>query len=284
MSLRVTFDTNVLDLACRPERFPKDHRQPHLNKVREALIAKRIIGFYPVTMLTIEGVMNKDRIDVYSGTRMLPKEEVVTITKNADLPEDIRDLVGTGDVETINIEYQVSQPNRQPLHPEVIARINTAHSLGVKPLKAVPRIGGFQITDPNHSYYYNNGDSQWTTKAHEIGRQIEQRGVGYAQVKAWGQKLGLNDPEAIWYEALRNAKDIHERRAIERAFSEWADGDAITSHITYGTDLDVFCSADVGNTNTTHSILDPVNRTWLTQTFGVTFITFDELLAYVERI
>lgn len=37
--MHVTFDTNVLDLACRPERFPKDPRQPALGKVRDALRA-----------------------------------------------------------------------------------------------------------------------------------------------------------------------------------------------------------------------------------------------------
>jgi len=46
MVLRVTFDTNVLDLACRPERFPKDVRQPELVKVREALAERMIEGVF----------------------------------------------------------------------------------------------------------------------------------------------------------------------------------------------------------------------------------------------
>jgi hypothetical protein len=34
-SLRVTFDTNVLDLACLPERFPEHPRQPLIaNSIR----------------------------------------------------------------------------------------------------------------------------------------------------------------------------------------------------------------------------------------------------------
>ena len=37
MALRVTFDSNVLDLACRPERFPKDPRQSLMQKVHDAL-------------------------------------------------------------------------------------------------------------------------------------------------------------------------------------------------------------------------------------------------------
>lgn len=45
MPLRVTFDTNVLDLACRPDRFPKDHRQPQMHKIKDALVAGTIQGF-----------------------------------------------------------------------------------------------------------------------------------------------------------------------------------------------------------------------------------------------
>jgi hypothetical protein len=40
--------------------------------------------------------------------------------------------------------------------------------------------------------------------------------------------------------------------------------DAVAAHIAYG--LDVFCSTDVGNSNATNSVLDPVNRAWLTAT------------------
>lgn len=73
MPLRVTFDTNVLDYACRPDRFPKDTRQPTLRKVHDALSAGAIEGFYSVTMLTIEGIMNKDRADVFNSTQFATK-------------------------------------------------------------------------------------------------------------------------------------------------------------------------------------------------------------------
>ncbi|MBO4227830.1 hypothetical protein [Bradyrhizobium neotropicale] len=70
MPLRVTFDTNVLDLACRPERFPKDPRQPLMKKVHDALASGQLEGFYSVTMLTIEGIMRQDRVTCSPAPRL----------------------------------------------------------------------------------------------------------------------------------------------------------------------------------------------------------------------
>jgi hypothetical protein len=281
MPLRVTFDSNVLDYACRPERYPKDVRQPRLQKVRDALSAGIIAGFYSITMLTIEGIMCKDRAEVFESTTIRPEREQATTTKNADLPEAVRAFVGDADLQTIRLNLVAEQPARKPLHPEVIARVRAAHSLGLLALKAVPRVGAYTIHDPDKTRYLDNGQGdalgQWIDKADEVATAIESRGVGMAQVKKIGQGLASGDPAAAWFGALQSAKDIHEKRAIERAIAEWADGDSLASHIAYG--IDVFCSADVGNSNVVDSVLDPVNRAWLTASYGVKFMTFDELLA-----
>lgn len=88
--------------------------------------------------------------------------------------------------------------------------------------------------------------------------------------------MAAQDPAKAWFEVLDNTKDVHKERAVERAFSEWAYGDAIAAHVAYG--LDVFSSADVGNSNATNSVLDPTNRAWLTETYGIKFMSFDDLL------
>lgn len=280
MALRVTFDTNVLDLACRPERFPKDPRQPELQKVHAALVTGSIQGFYSVTMLTIEGIARKDRAEVFASTRTKMQSETPSVINNADLPGEVRAKVGGENIEKIAITLIVDQPARKPLHSEVVARAKAAKELGVRALKAVPRIGAYSIDDPDKEFYLSNGEGDalraWINKAHEVSAAIQNRGLGFSQVKTLGKKMALSNPEEIWFEALRNAKDVHEERAVERAFAEWADGDAIAAHIAYG--IDIFCSADVGNSNATNSVLDPVNRAWLTETYGVRFMTFDDLL------
>lgn len=281
--LRVTFDTNVLDLACRPERFPGHPLQPALGRVRDALAAQRIQGFYPVTMLTIEGIMKADRADVFSDTRLEPQPESSSRVPTSTLPDALRQTVGADDIERIEMTLQVTQPGRKPLHPEVVARAKAAHALGIRALKDVPRIGAFKYEDPDGTFYtpLDAGQSldEWINRTYDIVRAVEARGVGMAQVKALGISLASGDPQKVWFAALDQAADIHAQRAVERAFSEWADADALASHIAYG--FDIFCSADVGNSNATNSVLDPTNRAWLTATYGTRFMTFDDLLQHL---
>jgi len=279
MPLKVTFDTNVLDLACRPGRFPKDSRQPDLRKVYDALLDGKIEGFYPVTMLTIEGVVKCARARVYGGTQITTGPETVSILRAEELPDSLRERWGDEDFEQIRRELRVEQPDRKSLHREVQARVRAANTLGLKALKAPPRIGAFHIQDNEENFYLSTGAGDelkaWIARVHKIARAIEARGVEMAQVKA----LGLNSPdvETAWYKGLKSASDIHQVRAIERAFGEWADGDAIASHIAYG--VDVFCTNDVGKSNVAKSVLDHDNRQWLQRAYCVTFMSFDELLA-----
>lgn len=217
MPLKVTFDTNVLDLACRPERFPKDRRQPALRKVHDGLINGDIEGFYSVTMLTIEGIIRRDRAHVYGGTQIVIGPETVSTMKAEELPDSLRELQGGEDIEQIRQEFRVEQPARKPLHPEVQARARAAHDLGVKALKAPPRIGAYGIDDDEGNYYLSTGTGEeletWIARIHEVGRAIEALGVGVAQVKKLG--LCLADAQAAWYTGLQNASDIHQERAVE---------------------------------------------------------------------
>ena len=149
MVLRVTFDTNVLDWACRPERFPKDPLQPLMYQVNAALRNGGIKGFYSVTMLTIEGIKRCDRAEVFANTRITSESEAAYTIKNADLPDAVRKIVGSGDLETIPLTLRVEQPSRKPLHPEVASRMKAAREMGVRVLGDVPRTGAFHLTDPS---------------------------------------------------------------------------------------------------------------------------------------
>ena len=279
MVLRVTFDSNTLDLVCRPARFPKDRRQPLMRTVHDALTKGRIEGFYSVTMLTIEGMMRKDRADVFAGTRTVMQPETTELTKNVDLPDAVREKLGAADVETVRLEISVEQPERKSLHPEIAARVRAAKAVGFKVLKAVPRLGAFHIKDPSGEYYLDPGEGDalkaWNDRACAVARAIEARGVGMAQIRELGERLGEADSQSPWFRSLDRAEGIHEKREVERAFGEWADGDSIAAHVAYG--IDVFCSDDVGKSNAAGSILDHANRAWLSETFGVQFATLEEL-------
>ncbi len=281
MTLRVTFDTNSLDKACRPERFPKDSHQSLFQTVNAALKSKRIDGFYSVTLLTLEAIQRKDRAAVHASTRVQRQPEQISVTKNADLPSTVREIVGDQDVLTVRQEMRVEQSTRPPLPDEFVRRIQTAKALGLRVLKAPPRIGAFRIDDPAGEYYLSPEQEgrtlgQWIDKVHKVCCEIGARGVGYAQVRALGEKLRLaGDPDETWFRGLAMTNDIHERREVERAFKEWADGDSVASHVAYG--LDIFCTGDQGRSNAGASVLDAANRAWLNQTYDVRFMTIEEL-------
>ena len=281
MSRRVTFDTNVLDKVCRPERFPSDPEQRLMQRIHRALANGQIEGFFSVTMLTIEGIMRRDRASVFAGTRIVAQPARTEIVEAADLPAPIRQTADRAKVERIVQEYRVEQPDRGPLHSEVIARLNAARGLGLKALKAVPRIGAFRITDPCGTFYLDSGQGKalgaWIDKAHEVAEAIESRGVGVAQVKALGDQMGPSDPECVWFLALDQATDVHQERAVERAFAEWADGDSVAAHVAYG--LDIFCTNDIGQSSAAGSVLDPEHRAWLADEYGLCFMTLGELAA-----
>ena len=281
MVLRVTFDTHYLDSVCRPERPPNNCRQMlPMRKVHDALTQGGIEGFYSVTMLTIEGMMRKDRAGVFAGTRTVMQPETTELTKNVDLPDAVRETVGAADLETIRLETPVEQPDRKPLRPEPAARIRAAKAVGVKVLKAVPRIGAYHIKDPSGEYYLDPGEGDalkaWIDKACAVARAIEARGVGIAQIKELGHRLDESDSLSLWFQSLDRAGDKGMSK-VPRAFAEWADGDSIAAHVAYG--LDFFCSCDFGKSNPGASVLDHANRAWLSETYGVQFATLEELAA-----
>jgi hypothetical protein len=67
------------------------------------------------------------------------------------------------------------------------------------------------------------------------------------------------------YAALDRAQDEQERKEIERAISEWADGDTVAAHIAYG--INVLCTEDRAGA----SIFDSSNRAWLEPTAFVSY-------------
>ena len=279
--VKVTFDTNTLDKAARPERFSKDPNQPLFKKVHDALKAGSIQGVYSVTMLTVEGIMKVDRPKVMGGSRLERQPIQTDIIKNEDLPDEIRKLVGEEDVTSISMNLKVVQPDRQPLHPEVVKRVVAAKAFGFRVLKAPPRTGAFDIADPAAEYFVSDAErgdlTVWLDKIQNVAKAIEDRGVGYAQMKALGQRLAAGPtPGEIWFKALGSAANDADRNAVSRSFAEWADGDSIASHIAYG--IDVFCTGDKSRSDA-GSVFNAVNRQWLTTTYGVQFMSIEELAA-----
>ncbi len=267
--MRVTFDSNTLDRAVRPERFPKDPRQAEYLKIHDALSRGVIKGYFCETLVIIEGVQKRDRAQVFASTRLRSELQ----------PETVR----PGGITSIPINFKVEQ-QRPPLSPEMVARVRAALGLGFRIL-GTPRIGLPVIDDPSHTLFAieldNDALSKRLDRYFDTAAAVEGRGLGITQVQGLAAKFAQRDDATEhWFHSLVRAKNIHEENAAKRACAEWADGDSIAAHVGYG--IDLFCSEDKGKSaGGIASVLDAENRAWLTATYGVKFITLTELAAMV---
>ena len=119
--MHVTFDTNTLEKAARPERCARDPLHPDYLKVHQAIVAGRIKGFFSETIINLEGIQKADRAAVLGSTTMSQSEQIT------EHPE-------TGDT-VVAITFTVEDPLRKSLHPEVAARIHAARNLGMRSLE-----------------------------------------------------------------------------------------------------------------------------------------------------
>jgi hypothetical protein len=264
--MRVTFDTNTLDRAVRPERFPKDPRLTEYRAVHDALADGSVEGFFCETLIIIEGVQKRDRAQVFASTRLRSEIQPETI--------------GRDGIATVPINLKVEQ-QRPPLPSEVVARVQAALALGFRVL-GTPRIGQTRIDDPHNTIYVSESSddaiSARLDRYHKVAVAIEARGLGARQVQDLAMKFVQRDGATEhWFHSLVRAKDVHEENAVMRACAEWADGDSLAAHFGYGNDL--FCTEDAGKSAGAPSILSAENRAWLERDHGVKFVTLTELVA-----
>jgi hypothetical protein len=214
--------------------------------------------------VTLEGIENKDRVDVLGSTRLERK-------------------MSSAGGNTITLTLTVQQ-DRKPLHPEFPKRIEAAQKIGMRALRGPARIGWVRADDPDGTFFEPDASeielSNRLNKVNDMATAIAARGVGDAIAKELAQKFSARDDASeLWFQALRRAKDVHERRQVERAVGEWADGDSVAAHYGYG--IDLFCSQDLGKSASSASVLDANHRQWLTDDFGIRFATLAELAEMV---
>jgi len=113
-------------------------------------------------------------------------------------------------------------------------------------------------------------------RANEVDKAISARGLGRARAVSLGLALSRRDgiEDEWWLHGLKRAR-ASEVKKVARAVAEWADGDSIAAHIGYRNDI--FCTSDKAGKAGTASVFHADSRSWLTQTFGVTFCSMDEL-------
>lgn len=266
--LRVTFDTNTLDRAVRPARFPKDPDLASYQVVNSALADGSLRGSVCDTIITLEGIQRVDRPAVFGSTGLRTKDRSEEVGADGNL--------------RIKLELQAKQPDRKPLHPENAARLRAAHALKVKLMRS-PRIGAMLIEDPDGTVYITETPEEKKSRHDlfcQVLREIERRGVGIAIAKELGARFSKRDNvQEPWFKGLGRASNIHEEGEVARAIAEWADADSVASHIAYG--IEQFCSDDRAKKGNIKSIMSPDSRAWLTATYGVVYTSLTTLAAEI---
>lgn len=270
--MRVTFDSNSWQPIVFPDKFPKDPRREYFRNIQASVRDGRIRGYISETVATLEGIKKIDRASYFGGS--VPKvgfrEEVV------------------GD--QIRIRFTMGpDDSRHPGLAGVLSdSLRAALALGMHLLRA-PRLAlakPAELRDPS-LFAEETDEAEMAARRERFGetvRAIEAKGVGLAVARAISERiktrLGLNVPSNwAWYQFLAHAADAGEEREIAKSIAEWADGDALASHVAYGNDL--FCTEDLGKSAGATSVLDPGNRAWLEATYGVKFVTVSGLAGMI---
>jgi hypothetical protein len=259
MPLTVTFDTNALNDVVFPETSQRGASgTANGTKVRAAVQAGVIQGFFSETLVTLEGIQRKDRAEVVGSTGL----------------ESSTACTGEN---TIQMSFNVVQ-DRKPLDSQFSEMVQGAKSLGLRALRAPARLGWVRTRDEDGTFFAPDGPMiehlGRMDKVNDMATAIAVRGLGYAKAVELGRKFAdcdnASNPE-FWFKGLLGAS----RRQVKLALNEWADGDSVAAHYGYG--IDLFCSEDFGKNTSGTSVLDNNNQKWLNEEFGIQFVTLAKL-------
>ena len=261
MPLTVTFDTNTLASVVSPETAQRGTSSSGA-AVRAAIEVGQIQGFFSETLVTLEGIENRDRVDVLGKTRV--------VSESSSTAENKITL-------TVGVRHFRNSPNSQ-----FAARVRSAVALGMRGLMAPARMGRFHVRDDTCPLFEPAGGLLELLRrmddVNEIATEIGRRHVGQAIAVELGVQFSARDrvsePE-LWLQGLGRARDKAEKNKVARAVREWADGDSVASHHGFG--IEQFCSDDYGKSTVGPSVLDCEHRKWLGEKFGIRFVTLAEL-------
>jgi hypothetical protein len=275
MTMRVTLDTNVWNRMVFPERHTASPNYLAFVTLRDALRSEQVHGFISEGFATIEAIQKRHRAKFYAQS--VPKVEVKSKSHGPGLH-------GLG----INIQA------RHDLHPgiggEFEEELQEALLLGIK-LLSTPYIG-LSVPDRlrnNPAIYAEEvfATADYNERFGDVVRTIVDRGLGHGAlvslVKEFTARLDeprpatLSDRALIYgvYEWASTEGRSKEKRQIEQAFAESADGDLVAAHIAYGNDY--LCTEDHGGTAIAPSIFDTEHRIWLKAQYGVEILNVQQL-------
>jgi hypothetical protein len=262
-ALKVTFDTNTLKGVVTPGLCVGERDHAAGLAVHEALSSGRIKGFFSEAVVALDALGREDKVDVVGGARI--ESESHPTGKYAV---------------TISVG---SRWDRTPINQKFLERLQGALALGMRAMIGPRRFGDslavLGFGDDFYEPYANAAELVARGgKANEVDAALARRGLGRARAVQLGLEYSQRDGKdgEWWPQGLGRTRKPAERKKVRDAINEWADGDAVASHVGHGNDL--FCTHDSGKSAGPQSALHPTHRIWLKETFGINFVTLQELV------
>ena len=274
-TMRVTFDTNVWNRMVFPERHVDSPNYLSLVEIKNAIRSGQMRGFISEGFGTVEAIKKENRAKFHAQN--VPKVEVASKSYG-------RGLHG------MTIEIKANHSLHPGIGEEFEEELNEALAIGIK-LLATPYIG-LSVPDRlrnNPEIYAEEvfATADYNERFGNVVRTIVDRGVGEGVLAALAKEFtarldgprpdGLSDRALIHgvYEYACASGLSKEKRQIEKAFAESADGDLAAAHIAFSNDY--LCTEDRGRSAVSPSIFDTENRAWLKAEYGVEILNVQQL-------
>lgn len=256
MPLTVTFDTNTLNSVVWPETAQRGTGTSGA-KIQAAIKAGRITGFICESVASMEGVNKKDRTEFLSKQTVRPR------------------VIKTDDPDFSPIVMAPDQSARPPLSPKFGDRLKAAVQLGIRVIK-IPVYTEFELP----TSFFAKEPEDFIEKYERIEFAIRKRGVGRAPLENLGHEFNMRAGGIHAVGAIPDLDyTIEEKEKIKKAVAEASDGDVVAAHYAFGNDL--LCTEDFGKGASSASVFDDDSKAWLTEVFGIRFVTLAELVAMV---
>lgn len=258
--MQVLFDTNTWELVVQPELHTKDPKYSSIQKIYSAIQNNTIIPFISETVVTIEGVRKVQRTKYLSERN----KDVIKITERKSTKPN-----------TLSFQVQIGGDTNahSGIHPILKQKLRTAVALGFK-LISVPRLGTrypsdmkefetyrFDITETSNEDFWSFLDRQ-----SKIIEQVEAKGYGRIQLQLIAERIQerLNITPSPWSDGLEKPSNDQEKREIQKAYAEWADGDTVAAFIA--NELHILCTEDISK-SAKNSIFGQEGRKWLASAY-----------------
>jgi hypothetical protein len=273
--MQVTFDTNVWNRMVFPERHLNSPNHAALVKINNAIRSGLVRGFISEGFGTLEAIKRKDRAKYHAENT--PKVEVRSKPQGQGLV-------------CMTIEIRTDHSLHPGLGEEFEEELDQALAIGMK-LLTTPYIGlsiPARLLNNPHIYAPEVfATSDYNERFGSVVSTIVARGVGegalVALAKEFTERLdaarpdGLSDRELIKcvYEYACASGLNKEKKQVEKAFGESADGDVVAAHVAFGNDY--LCTEDRGGSAMSPSIFNDDNRAWLKTAYGVEILNAQQL-------